>query len=353
MSLPLSPPISTPGIPPASSIGGAKQSGNKHKPKKNKQVFVPKAKAPASGNLLAMPQGTGSVAPGGPGQGPKTGGGNPPRQRSANIALQSQFSDVLHQLNGERDTVRELKKEMADLKRNQTQTEQEDKKRKAREHAQLERENICLKEVVAKFSHLKIEHTPNKAVLKVWPITLVLLALCIGVASAILARFISWYFLMSLLISVVLILVAAWLLSRRTGRRYRYEFQDWYRPFQHLPHPDLRDDCHAQGEMKHEDALYATFKFTDTLLGVTRTLHVSFELLSQISTSDCISLRLNSEDAWKRIYMRASTLQSVNISRYLGAIGINVVQDTAILCHALYMREMELRAALPFPIPAL
>lgn len=144
--------------------------------------------------------------------------------------------------------------------------------------------------------------------------------------------------------------------------RFRYEYH-FVRMVDRGTNKDLRDDVHSQGELKHKPML-AEFNFVDNHIrkqyekqGITsnyewsRTLIVSLELLSQVMTGDAASLRLSSDDSWKKIYARAASMQSINLNRYESLGVTNIVQDTCIVAHALCMMQQERRNILPFPRP--
>nr|QDH90160.1 MAG: hypothetical protein H3RhizoLitter151145_000002 [Riboviria sp.] len=197
----------------------------------------------------------------------------------------------------------------------------------------------------------------------------------VAVVSLLLPIFTShyWMFLITIIVfALAVIYMLAYVPTQR--KRYSYRFFSWLDPV--LEHSkDLRADTSSLTEMRHS-AKYARFIFRD--YGFNPLLHsmqafinlvrgkttkgdwkssieliVSVELLAQITTPECMSLVATEEIAWQKIYAKARTLQSVNINRYLSASGVNVVQDTCLLAHALYLQQWESRLIVPFPRPAL
>jgi hypothetical protein len=158
-----------------------------------------------------------------------------------------------------------------------------------------------------------------------------------------------------------------------TDKRYRFTFVAWLdETLQN--HADLRADTSSLADLKH-NAKYAFVRFRDSVsisfwervkrlvrrsrqvntrvpLDNEEFLTVSVELLSQITTAECMSLVCDYETAWQKIYSKARTLQTVNINRYMFSSKRHVVQDTCLLALAMYVEMHEKKSRMPFPKPA-
>lgn len=257
---------------------------------------------------------------------------------SANHLVQ-QLSDMDALSRSKDDTIKSLQLEVQTL--NKRHEEDQSKVLIADEC-----DSLLMASEIAKFEKNIIKHT--KMVLHDgWMLAWAFAAICAMAAAVMVNWYGYWYPSLPIWLLSFGFFYALFLCKKTKDRRYHYRFLQWIR----IDHRDLRGDTNSQGELKHT-AKYCTFEFTDKVRLKTRTLYVSYELLAQITNARNASLRLNSEDAWKRIYSDATAFQSVNVARYFAACGINYVQDTAIVAHALYLQQAERRKCLPFPKPA-
>jgi hypothetical protein len=140
-------------------------------------------------------------------------------------------------------------------------------------------------------------------------------------------------------------------------RRYRYMGR-----FHHV-HPDRRPDSDALLQRIHDDARYGVVNITasihlygaqflvwpaDWLYG--DDLYLSAEMVAQVCTLANLGLTADEDTAWLRINTALRSLHTVDYDRYLALTGVNVKQDTARYCFALY-RRMVATAAEDFPLP--
>lgn len=141
----------------------------------------------------------------------------------------------------------------------------------------------------------------------------------------------------------------AYYFGRRGGFRIRYA-GDY-----HHVHGDRRPDSASLLDLKHANAHYGMVELTDErslVFKTNRTLYVSFEICAQLMTAANMRCGGDRAVAWERIQEKASSLQTVNYDRYLALQGINVVQDSAYLVYAMYLRlqsEVVHPRTLPFP----
>jgi hypothetical protein len=182
----------------------------------------------------------------------------------------------------------------------------------------------------------------------------------------------SKWFIMPVVILAFLLLFHVVVYFPRFGKRYRYKFLSWMSDDYQL-HADLRADTCSLADLKH-NAQYAVFTFEDRQCWSLRQrlralfscipgdvrpveehsqkLYVSVELLAQLTTAECMSLVANRDTAWQKTYAKAKTLQTVNVNRYMFALGMPVVQHTATLAEAMYVEMHEKLHNVPFPRPA-
>jgi len=143
------------------------------------------------------------------------------------------------------------------------------------------------------------------------------------------------------------------------GLRRRYRYMGRF----HHAHPDRRPDSDALLQRIHADTLYGVINITaslhlygaqflvwpaDCLWG--DDLYISAEMVAQVATISNLALTAEEDTAWLRINTALRSLHTVDYDRYLSLTGVNVKQDTARYCLALY-RRMVATAAEDFPLP--
>jgi len=143
------------------------------------------------------------------------------------------------------------------------------------------------------------------------------------------------------------------------GLRRRYRYMGRF----HHAHPDRRPDSDALLQRIHADANYGVVNITASLhfYGAQflvwpanwvygDDLYLSAEMVSQVATISNLAWTADEDTAWLRINTALRSLHTVDYDRYLALTGVNVKQDTARYCFALY-RRMVATAAEDFPLP--
>jgi outer membrane murein-binding lipoprotein Lpp len=117
------------------------------------------------------------------------------------------------------------------------------------------------------------------------------------------------------------------------------------------PVVDLRADKISLGELKHLSPDVCSVKYTKRFGGVvfhSENIDVSFEMLSQITTADAMSLHGDDVMARDRLYNAAKSLHSVNVDRYGGLVNEFVVQNTVLVAFGQYKSMRGRLDRLPF-----
>jgi hypothetical protein len=143
------------------------------------------------------------------------------------------------------------------------------------------------------------------------------------------------------------------------GLRRRYRYMGGF----HHVHPDRRPDSDALLRRIHDDAQYGVVNITASLhlygaqfivwpanLVWGDDLYLSAEMVAQVATIANLALTADEDTAWLRINTALRTLHTVDYDRYLSLTGVNIKQDTARYCFALY-RRLVATAAEDFPLP--